>query len=302
MIHTGQVLGSGSYGNVVKADLDHKPCAAKILHRLLVDSQDPGVVDFIARFSQECDILRNLSHFNIVKFLGVVQDPNTNKPIILMELLRESLTHFLEDSKNDVMYHMQVEISHHIALAVSHLHKEGILHRDLSSNNVLLNASYQAKVTDFGMSKIAAYNPTMTRSKVTQCPGTLVYMPPEALSPQPRYSDKIDSFSIGVLLLQIATRRFPTPTAAAIVKEDANSPSGEIYIPVSETERRKSDIEKLPSSHGFLPVIRECLKDKSKDRPTSDQICCSLGQLKSTTQYRDSIISSPFVVVSYYQL
>ena len=296
MVHTAQVLGSGAFGNVVKATLDREPCAAKILHQLILDSQDPGVSDFISRFKQECDIMRDLEHPNIVQFLGVVQDPSTRKPILLMELMNDSLTHFLETSPTDIPYHEQVNISHDIALAVAHLHRNGILHRDLSSNNILLNASHQAKVTDFGMSKIAASNPSMTRSKVTQCPGTLVYMPPEALRPQPRYSDKIDVFSIGVLLLQIITRNFPAPTAASVIKEDINSPTKESYVPVSEIDRRKSDIDKVPVSHGFLPVIRDCLKDISKERPTAAHVCHSLQQLRNAATYSDSLNAVPFGV------
>ena len=296
MVHTAQVLGSGAYGNVVKATLDGQPCAAKILHRVIVDSQDPGLSNFISRFEQECQILRDLKHPNIVQFLGVVQDPSTRKPILLMELMNDSLTHFLETSPTDIPYHEQVNISHDIALAVAHLHKNGILHRDLSSNNILLNASHQAKVTDFGMSKIAASNPSMTRSKVTQCPGTLVYMPPEALRPQPRYSDKIDTFSIGVLLLQIVTRNYPAPTAASTTREDPNSPWGEIDIPIPEIDRRKSDIDKVPVSHSFLPVIRECIKDKSKERPTAARLCHSLGQLKNTAECHKSLNAVPFLV------
>ena len=288
MIHTAQVLGSGAYGNVVKAMLDNNPCAAKILHRLIVDSQDPGLVDFISRFEQECQILRDMKHPNIVQFLGVVQDPTTNKPILLMELMKDSLTHFLESSATDISYYVQVNISHDIALAVAHLHKNGILHRDLSSNNILLNASLHVKVTDFGMSKIAASNPSMTRSRVTQCPGTLVYMPPEALRPQPRYSDKIDTFSIGVLILQIVTRKFPSPTAASTTREDPTSAWGEIDVPIPEVERRKSDVDQVQAYSGFLPVIRDCLKDKSKDRPTASQLCHCLGQLKITSVYSGS--------------
>ena len=285
MVHTAQVLGSGVYDNVVKAMLDNNPCAAKILHRLIVDSQDPGLVDFISRFEQECQILRDLKHPNIVQFLGVVQDPTTNKPILLMELMKDSLTHFLESSVTDISYHVQVNISHDIALAVAHLHKNGILHRDLSSNNILLNASLHVKVTDFGMSKIAASNPSMTRSRVTQYPGTLVYMPPEALRPQPRYSDKIDTFSIGVLILQIVTRKFPSPTAASTTREYPTSAWGEIDVPIPEVERRKSDVDQVQAYSGFLPVIRDCLKDKSKDRPTASQLCHCLGQLKITSVY-----------------
>ena len=294
MIHTAKVLGSGAYGKVVNATLDEKPCAAKILHRVIVDSQDPGLSDFISRFQQECQIVRDLKHPNIVQYLGVVQDPTTNKPILLMELMKDSLTHFLESSPTDIPYHVQVNISHDIAQAVAHLHRNGILHRNLSSNNILLNASHQAKVTDFGMSKIAASNPSMTRSKVTQCPGTLVYMPPEALRPQPRYSDKIDTFSIGVILLQIVTRKFPAPTAEFVT--DPNSPTKESYAPVPEVDCRKSAIDAVPASSGFLPVIRDCLKDISSDRPTAAQLCQRLGQLKNTAVYKECLTSTPFEV------
>ncbi|CAI8046094.1 Kinase D-interacting substrate of 220 kDa [Geodia barretti] len=110
-------------------------------------------------------------------------------------------------------------------------------------------------------------------------------MPPEALRPQPRYSDKIDTFSVGVLLLQIVTREFPAPTAASVAREDPNSPTEESYVPVSEINRRKADIDKVQISHGFLSVIRDCLKDKSKDRPIAAQLCQRLGQLKSTAVY-----------------
>ena len=264
----------------MKATLDEKPCAAKVLHRAFLDSQDPALSNFISRFEQECQILRDLTHPNIVQFLGMVQDPSTNKPILLMELMDESLTDYLKNATEDVPYDMQLSILHDIAQAVAHLHKNGIIHRDLSSNNILLNTSHQAKVTDFGMSKIAASNPSMTHSKVTQCPGTLVYMPPEALRPQPRYSDKIDTFSIGVLLLQIVTRSFPGPTAASVIREDPNSPTNESYIPVPEIDRRKEDIDKVPESHSFYPIIMDCLKDVSKDRPTAEELCQKLEQLK----------------------
>ena len=289
VVHTSQELGVGAYGSVVKATLDRVPCAAKIIHRIFVNADDPGLVNFVDRFEQECRILRDLKHPCIVKFLCVIQDPNNNKPILLMELMKESLTKFLEGSPSDLPYHMQVNIAYDIALAVAHLHKNGIIHRDLSSNNILLNDIHRAKVTDFGMSKIADHNPSMTRSRVTQCPGTLVYMPPEAVSPQPHYSDKIDSFSIGVLLVQIITRTFPAPTDASVEREDPTSPTGKSYVPVSEMNRRKSDIDKISTAHIFLPLILNCLKDLSHERPTAAQVCQSLSDLKMTPAYKEAV-------------
>ena len=286
-LHTSKVLGTGSYGSVVKATLDRLPCAAKILHNIF-RSDDPGEVDFAARFDQECAILHELKHPCIVQFLGVVQDSNNHRPILLMELMEGCLTGFLECFATSLPYHIQVNITHDIALALVYLHGNNIIHRDLSSNNVLLNAGSRAKVTDFGMSKMVEANPRMTRSKITQCPGTPVYMPPEALRAKPRYSAKLDTFSLGVLMVQIVTRTFPTPTDAESVREDPSSPTGERIVLVSELERRKKDIDKVLSTHALLPIAFDCFKDRDRERPTAVQLCQSLEQLKSAQVYTTS--------------
>ena len=133
----------------------------------------------------------------------------------------------------------------------------------------------------------------MTRSRVTQCPGTPVFMPPEALRPRSRYSEKLDTFSIGVLAIQIITRNFPAPTAASITREDPISPWGEIDVPIPEVERRKADIDKVPAGHALLPIALSCLKDKYQERPTAAQLCQSLAQLKTTPAYEESATVNP---------
>ena len=143
-------------------------------------------------------------------------------------------------------------------------------------------------MTDFGMSKMVEANPRMTRSKITQCPGTPVFMPPEALRAKPRYSDKLDTFSLGVLMVQIITRIFPAPTDAERVREDPSSPTGEIIVPVPELERRKKDLDKVPSTHALLPIAHHCLKDRDTERPTAAQLCQRLEQLKAAQAYTAS--------------
>ena len=282
-------LGRGSYGSVVRAELDNLPCAAKILHQTFFTSNDPAARDFAARFQQESRILRDLNHPNIVQFLDMVQDPSSGRLVLLMEMMKESLTYFLERSTTPLPYYVQVNISHDIALAVAHLHKNRILHRDLSSNNVLLTAGCQAKVTDFGMSQIADSNLSMTRSRVTQCPGTMVYMPPEALLAKPRYSEKLDAFSLGVLMIQIITRKFPAPTEAHVTREDPNSPTGEVIIPVSEVERRQADMSSISATHPLLFIAKSCLKDRYQQRPDANQLCHSLAALKTTPAYTEGL-------------
>ena len=287
VVYTDQVVGKGSYCVVMKATLDQMPCAAKSIHRVLFTH--PRSTKLMTQFQQECQILQDLKHPNIVQFLGEVQDPSTSQQFLLMELMKETLTEFLEMSPTSVPYHVQVNISHDIAQALDYLHRNGIIHRDICSMNVLLNNSHQAKLCDFIMAKTVSSDSSMTRP-MTPCPGLLPYMPPDALPPEVHYSCTIDSFSLGVLLLEIATRRSPKPSSHTKFSNKHES------FPVPEIERRKSDLDFVPAFHGFLPIIRECLKDNGEERPSAAQLSHSLGQLKHTAVYRQSVRDPSFKV------
>ena len=280
-----KTLGTGAYGQVCKAKLDELPCAAKLLHPILVDRTDPKNQTNLRKFEQECRFLSEIRHPNIVQYLAVVQDRESGLPVLLMELMDTSLTHFLEQSEKPLPYHVQVDISHDIALALAYLHSNGIIHRDLSSNNVLL-IGYRAKVTDFGMSKLSEMHPHMT--PLTKCPGTAAYMAPEALQDEPVYSAKLDVFQAGVLMIQIITRKFPDPDRATRRITDPRSPTGVVLMPVLETERRQNHLSLISQTHPMLRLSLDCLKDRDKDRPTAQQVCQQLSTLKEAPQYVQS--------------
>ena len=278
-------LGTGAYGQVCKATLGELPCAAKLLHPILVDPNNPRNR---TRFEQECRFLNEIRHPNIVQYLGVAQDGEAGLPVLLMELMDDSLTHFLEQSEEPLTYHVQVNISHDIALAVAFLHLNRIVHRDLSSNNVLLiGAGSRAKVTDFGMSKLTELNPRMTG--LTKCPGTPAYMSPEAMFDPPVYTEKLDCFQAGVLMIQTITRKFPDPGPAMNRVRDARYPTGWANIPVPEVERRQSHLSLIPQTHPMLCVAVDCLKDTESERPSAQQICRYLSALKEAPQYGQSL-------------
>ena len=271
-------LGSGSYGQVYKAMLGDLPCAAKLLHSALVDPKKPRN---LANFEQECRFLSGIRHPNVVQFLGYSNDEESRLPVLLMELMDDSLTNFLEQSDEPLPYHVQVNISHDIALAISFLHLNHIVHRDLSSNNVLLiGPGNRAKVTDFGMSKLRH-----AMANLTKCPGTAVYMPPEALLDDPAYTEKLDCFQVGVLLLQIITQTFPDPSPAMTKARDASNSAKQIITLVPEIIRRQNHISLVPSKHPMLQVVKDCLKDVDANRPSSKQICFHLSALKEATKY-----------------
>ena len=282
-------LGIGSYGAVYKAMCDHLPCAGKILHPTLFQFNEPGAMTLMRRFEQECSYLSAIRHPNIVQYLGLHQDPETQLPVLLMELMDDNLTHFLQQSQDSLPYHTQANICYDIALALVYLHSNGIIHRDLSSNNILLiGAGNRAKVSDFGMAKLLDTNCT-TMTRLTMCPGTLPYMPPEALDDPPVYTDKLDSFSFGVLNIQIITRQFPNPGCRTMKVEDPRSPTGIIEMPILEIERRKSHIKLINPTHPLLTIATDCLSYNQKDRPSAKELCYCLATLKEASQYCDRV-------------
>ena len=292
-IFTQEILGVGSYGKVCKAKCDQLPCAAKLLHDTMFGNNDQGTLKFVENFEKECHFLRMIKHPNIVQFLGTVRDPQSQRLAIVIELMDESLTRFLERPTGPLSYHTQLNICHDVALALAYLHGNNIIHRDLSSNNVLLiGEGSRAKVTDFGMSKLESMNPRMT--PLTLCPGTHAYMPPEALGDSPYYSNNIDCFSHGVLAIQIVTRKFPNPTGRIRTKseKDTKFPTGIIHVLLPEKVRRKEDIDLVDPNHPLLPLALHCLKDRDTERPTADELCGRLATLKGEQMYTRSVEQS----------
>ena len=295
-----QTLGIGSYGKVCKAKCDDLLCAAKLIHETLFD---PTAHQLIApqrehrlpmrRFEQECDFLSTIRHPNIVQYLGIYRDPDTSLPALLMELMDDSLTHFVESSTQPIPYHIQVNICLDITLALSFLHSNSIVHRDLSSNNVLLiGNAVRAKVTDFGMASLGDQNPRATHLTFTMCPGTDVFMPPEAVRDKPVYTEKIDCFSFGVITLQILTRQFPKPgdRREEVEINQPGIPAGTVAeIRVSETERRQNHISIIDPNHTLLQVSLDCLKDKDVERPSAQQLCERVAVLKESPEYSESV-------------
>ena len=287
-IYDTDILGIGSYGKVCKAKCGQLPCAAKLLHDTLFQDNDPGTRNLVTKFLQECQFLSTIKHPSIVQYLGTVTDPQSRRTVLLMELMDESLTRLLETLTGPLPYHSQLNICHDVALALAYLHSNAIIHRDLSSNNVLLiGEGSRAKVTDFGMSKLMDMNPRMT--PLTQVPGTPAYMPPEALISPPHYSSKLDCFSHGVLTLQIITTNFPNPGDATTYMEDPRFPTGRALVQYPEIERRKKDIDLIESSHPLRPLALHCLKDRDTERPSADELCGRLASLKTEPRYTHSV-------------
>ena len=290
-IHKHNRLGQGSYGYVCKGKCDKLPCAAKLLHSLFFTCQDPGIEDILRKFTEECQLLRTLSHPNIVQFIGVCRlgEEEGRVPVLLTELMDESLMNFItrsHESHVTIPYHVEVNLLHDVALALSYLHSKNIIHRDLSSNNVLLLAGSKAKVTDFGVAKLHDLQTQYNMTKyLTSCPGTPVFMPPEASDSQ--YTTKLDIFSWAVISLHLLSKNSPSPLPPTTKETDQLG--RDIFVPIPEKERRANDINLINPDHYLLPITKRALNDKPNDRPTANDLCDQLENLKTGELYSTSV-------------
>ena len=276
-------LGVGSYGAVYRAKIGMLPCAVKILHPTLFQAGNAGSERIRRLFERECEILRRIRHPYITQYIKSYVDPKSNLPVLLMELMDESLTHFLERVKS-VRHHILINLAHDVGLALEFLHSIAIIHRDLSSNNVLLIAGKRAKVSDFGMVRLLEGHTRMTPA--TFCPGTMAYMPPEAFNDEPVYHAPLDCFSAGVIFLQMLTCLFPDPGPRVHkVTDDPRYPSG-IEVIVPEHERRQGHIEKVSEGHPLLLLALDCMRDSAVMRPSAQEICSRIDALKGTSWHQ----------------
>ena len=143
---------------------------------------------------------------------------------------------------------------------------------------------------DFRMTQLYDLNPYHTN---TMCPGTPVYMPPEALQGRPKYSEKIDCFSFGVIVLQVLTRQYPDPgdQQKRVDFNHPGMPRGQLMVCVPEVECRDNHIRlvrQVDPHNPFLPIVLDCLRDREGERPTAKQLCERVSILKHSSAYSES--------------
>ena len=90
-------------------------------------------------------------------------------------------------------------------------------------------------------------------------------------------------------MIEIYTRLWPEPGPRTEVIQDSRSPTGIIEIPVHETERRKNHIDLIDPTHALLPIALDCLRFQEVERPSSEELCQRLADLKESTEYQESM-------------
>ena len=257
-------IDRGSYGSVYPGELAGRPIAVKRIHPLLLEAEAEQGQRVRQEFQEECQRMKDIGdHPNVVGFRGAYQDEKGL--FLVMEKMLHNLQKFLETNKETLSLEQQVRLCVDIATGLEFLHSQDppLVHRDLTARNILLDEAGRAKIGDLGQSKLK----TSSHFKTKQ-PGAIPYMPPEALCDQPQYNEKVDIFSFGVLMLEVATQSPPS-----------HSLEGIKIIP--EEERRARDLALLAEDHPLKPLIRLCLSNSSTERPDAAAL---LGKLQRVLQ------------------
>ena len=241
------------------------PVAVKVLHPLLIEPGVDGRQSFIAKFEKECDRLRQLRHDNIVTFLGV-HTTEDGALALVTERMEGTLMERYECEA--LALDKQLDYLCDTSFGLSYLHCRGVIHRDLTTRNVLISAHDQAKLSDVGVSQ-SLHGDTFGAG-MTRCPGTLVYMSPEALAERPSYDEKLDCFSFGVLAMALISRREPAQSLLF------NQPLVErlqhgSQRTIPEVERRRAYLDHVPGDHPVRPLILRCLSNDPGMRPSANE-------------------------------
>ena len=267
-------LGRGAYGKVYAVKYCETICAAKEIHSILIEDVGEGARRLtIQSFLKECRQCSMLRHPNVIQFLGVyypteVGGANTIRlPVMVMEMMADSLTSFV-DKHEKIPVHIKYSIVHDVSLGLCYLHNHDppIVHRDLSPNNVLLTAHHVAKISDLGVAKVIKAD---SRKTMTKAPGTVDFMPLEALANAPIYGPPMDVFSFAGIILHTFNQQWPRPT-----EQVQFDPKTRRRVALSEIERRQQYLDKMIGEAEVLRrLVEECLDDDPAVRPTIATVC-----------------------------
>lgn len=261
-------------------------------YRGMINGDFAAIKKMSGDVSKEINLLSKINHFNLISLSGIcfhdghwylVYEYAANGP------LSDWVCHRSSDQKS-LSWAQRVQISLDVATGLNYLHSYASpphVHKDLNSDNVLLDGDLRAKISNFGLARSAdglEGEFALTRHIV----GTQGYMAPEYLE-NGLVSPKLDVYAFGVLLLEILTGK-----EVSALYEGANTNLSEVLIPVLHDPDAKENLNNFtdPSLQGKYPaelafamvrLIDNCITKDPSRRPSTDEIVQSVSRIMTAT-------------------
>ncbi|GAB4847413.1 hypothetical protein Ancab_039819 [Ancistrocladus abbreviatus] len=283
-------IGSGGYGKVYKGVLANGQLVA-------IKRAQAGSMQGSMEFRTEIELLSRVHHKNLLNLLGFCSDQG-EQMLVYEYLPNGNLLDSLSGKSGirlDWIRRLRVALGSARGLAYLHeLADPPIIHRDIKSNNILLDERLNAKVADFGLSK--PFNDSEKGYLTTQVKGTLGYLDPEYYTTQ-QLTEKSDVYSFGVVMLELLTGRRP-------LQQGRNYIVKEVRIAI---DKRKdlyglhalidpaigSDTITLVGFEKFVDLAMGCVEDTSAGRPTMGEVVKGIEQIIQLARLNPNVDSAP---------
>ena len=202
--------------------------------------------DYVTRFQREAEAASKMTHHNIVNLTDVGMDGDNR--FLVMEFVSGRTLKQIIQEKGRLSSRTATQITIRILSALQHAHENGIIHRDIKPQNILVNTEGHVKVADFGIARIAN-SATLTKGDVVM--GSVHYFSPEQASGQPA-DERSDIYSVGVVLYEMLTGRVPFDG------------ENQVAIAMQHIHNRPTPIEKIaPDVPASLNAV--CMKALAKN-------------------------------------
>nr|XP_043627595.1 leucine-rich repeat receptor protein kinase HPCA1-like [Erigeron canadensis] len=287
-------IGAGGYGMVYKGTLPNGQLIA--IKRAQHGSTQGGL-----EFKTEIELLSRVHHKNVVGLIGFCFDKGEQMLVyeyIVNGTLKDSLSG-RSGIRLDWMRRLKIALG--AARGLQYLHDLAdppIIHRDVKTNNILLDQRLVAKVADFGLSKpLSDANRTHV---TTQVKGTMGYMDPEYYMTQ-QLTEKSDVYSFGVVMLELITARNPIEKGKYIVREvkQAMNRNKELYNLYQLLDPTIGLNSQLKGLERFVDLSLKCVEESGNQRPAMSEVVKELESIMAMVGLNPGSESSSSTSASY---